>query len=97
MCSVSNKDHTLKIFDIINFDMINIIKFEKDVSQSCIVKTRNNEIKIFLLEKDSNIIYEYNIEGEFVQKVILKQHENPIIIFSYNEKYNLCKKKIINK
>jgi peptidylprolyl isomerase domain and WD repeat-containing protein 1 len=90
MTTLCNKDMTLNIFDVLNFDMINIIKLEKECTTCCIMKTKEEGTKIMVVEKESNNIYEYNFEGELKNKITLKQHNNSIIILKYNEKYEMA-------
>uniref|UniRef100_A0A1A9UV36 peptidylprolyl isomerase n=1 Tax=Glossina austeni TaxID=7395 RepID=A0A1A9UV36_GLOAU len=81
LCSAS-ADKCAKIFDVINFDMINIIKLEFTPLTACWIHSPGDAVEsLAVTDKDSNKIYIY--DGHVVLQVLHK-HLAPVIVMSYN-------------
>ncbi|KAK0090875.1 hypothetical protein PV325_000041 [Microctonus aethiopoides] len=85
-------DKTMKVFDVINFDMINMMKF--DYIPSCIewVYSPGDAISaVAISEQDSSKIHIYDGQGtEFELHVFDKLHTKPVVIMKYNPVYESC-------
>ncbi|KAL9918842.1 peptidylprolyl isomerase domain and WD repeat-containing protein 1 isoform 1-T2 [Glossina fuscipes fuscipes] len=81
LCSAS-ADKCAKIFDVINFDMINIIKLDFTPLTACWIHSPGDAVEsLAVTDKDSNKIYIY--DGHVVLQVLHK-HLAPVIVMSYN-------------
>lgn len=85
LCSVSN-DRSLKVFDIVNFDMINMIKLDFQ-PQCCdwIHKAGDPISALAISESDCNAVYIFDGRGDASPLCKLeKLHSSPIILMKYN-------------
>ncbi|OMH79034.1 Peptidyl-prolyl cis-trans isomerase cyp15 [Zancudomyces culisetae] len=96
LASISQDDKTVKIFDIENYDMMNIIKLDYQGSSLGWVKLKRlNKWILVVGEEESGIIHKYEIDGTKVgeEKGI---HRTTINSIRYNSKYDVvvsCDKK----
>ncbi|XP_066249842.1 peptidylprolyl isomerase domain and WD repeat-containing protein 1 [Euwallacea similis] len=91
MCSAS-LDKALKIFDVINFDMINIFKLDYVPATVEWIHGSGDAVHTMAVsDQDSCKIYIYDGRGSVVPlKVLEKIHLKPVTIISYNPKYDVC-------
>ncbi|XP_023222457.1 peptidylprolyl isomerase domain and WD repeat-containing protein 1-like [Centruroides sculpturatus] len=85
LCSVSN-DKSLKVFDVVNFDMINMIKL--DFRPQCcdwIHKAGDPVSALAVGEVDSGSVYVFDGRGDATPlHVIEKLHSAPVVLMKYN-------------
>lgn len=91
MCTAS-ADKSIKIFDIINFDMINMIKL--DYVPLCAEWIHSSGDAIFSLavsDTDSNKIYVYDGQGSSSTPIHIfdKLHSKPVVIMKYNSVFDV--------
>uniref|UniRef100_A0A6B2KZT4 peptidylprolyl isomerase n=1 Tax=Arcella intermedia TaxID=1963864 RepID=A0A6B2KZT4_9EUKA len=95
----ASKDKTLKIYDVINFDMITIIDLGFVPSDCCWVhqsSAKKPTIAIASAHEDAPYIYIYDIlQNERTPENITKPleilkdiHRDPVILIKYNQAYN---------
>lgn len=85
LCSCSPKDESLKLYDIINFDMINFIKFSFLPNLCCFINKKNDPVILMAVsEKDSGNIHivKGDSKGEIYKTV--KIHEVQVTSLKYN-------------
>jgi peptidylprolyl isomerase domain and WD repeat-containing protein 1 len=79
-------DKSVKIFDVINFDMINMLKL--DYPPNCAVWINSADDAIAALavsDKDSNKIYIYDGQGTNTPLHVLdKLHSQPVVLIKFN-------------
>jgi peptidylprolyl isomerase domain and WD repeat-containing protein 1 len=89
LCTCSNKDESLKMYDVINFDMINYVKLSF-LPGLCQFINKNNDpsLLIAVTEKESHKIH--IIKGDSKGEIFktLKIHDNPITVLKFNEPFN---------
>ncbi|TMW41763.1 hypothetical protein DOY81_013156, partial [Sarcophaga bullata] len=85
LCSAS-ADKCAKVFDVINFDMINIIKLGFTPGCSCWIHSPGDAVQTLAIsDKDSNKIHIYDGQGNGeVLHVLDKLHLAPVIAICYN-------------
>lgn len=88
MCSAS-VDKALKIFDVVNFDMINMLKLEYVPATVEWVHGAGDAVHTLAVsDQDSSNIFIYDGRGSNVPlKVLEKIHLQPVTIISYNPKF----------
>ncbi|CAG7834170.1 unnamed protein product [Allacma fusca] len=85
LCSVSS-DKSLKVFDVVNFDMINMMTLAY-VPQTCEwVHCSGDPIPaLAIAEENSNKIYIYDGQGSSEPiKILERMHRSPVTIIKYN-------------
>ncbi|OLY85662.1 Peptidyl-prolyl cis-trans isomerase cyp15 [Smittium mucronatum] len=88
LASISS-DQTMKIFDISNFDMINIINLDFTPSSVCWVKNKETSAwQIFVGHSESGLISRFSMEGSLVGEDI-NIHSCTVVLLAYNNKYDL--------
>lgn len=91
LVTCSSKDEFLKIFDIINFDMINFVKLSFTPYLCEYISEENNaNMLIAVSEKDSGNIYIIDTKKTEKEKMIKKItiHSSCVTSIKYNIKYN---------
>lgn len=85
LCSAAN-DKSLKIFDVINFDMINMMKLEYVPLTTEWVHSPGDAISsLAVSDQDSNKIFIYDAQGTNTPLHILdKFHSKPVNVMRYN-------------
>eukprot|EP01118_Nematostelium_gracile_P000454 TRINITY_DN10503_c0_g1_i2.p1 TRINITY_DN10503_c0_g1~~TRINITY_DN10503_c0_g1_i2.p1 ORF type:complete len:586 (-),score=137.92 TRINITY_DN10503_c0_g1_i2:76-1833(-) len=88
LCSTS-VDRSCKIYDVINFDMINMIQLSY-VPSTCefISKKGSGETLIACSETDNGNIHVYNAIGDGVAKRTISIHSVSVKLMKYNEVFN---------
>jgi peptidylprolyl isomerase domain and WD repeat-containing protein 1 len=86
MCSVS-ADKTLKLYDVLNFDMTQLRKLDFMPSGVEFVSTRG-KILVACLQADSEIIHLIDFLDESKTDQQVNLHSAPVILIKYNEKYD---------
>ncbi|XP_011311435.1 peptidylprolyl isomerase domain and WD repeat-containing protein 1 [Fopius arisanus] len=85
-------DKTLKIFDVVNFDMINMMKFE--YTPGCVewIYTSGDAIfAIAISDRDSPNIYVYDGQAtERALHVFQDLHKKPVVVMKYNPVFETC-------
>jgi peptidylprolyl isomerase domain and WD repeat-containing protein 1 len=85
-------DKTLKVFDIKNFDMINMIKLDFVPKLICWIyqskHTSNLKNLIACSDSESNKVYIYDGKGTDLVKVVDKFHSKPVYLMKYNSEYD---------
>lgn len=91
LCSIS-LDKSLKIFDVVNFDMINMMKLDYVPSTAEWVHGSGDAIhSLAVTDQDSSKIYVYDGRGNDAPiKVLEKLHLKPITLIRYNPKYDVA-------
>lgn len=88
-CSVAS-DKSLKVFDVVNFDMINMMKIGYEPAQCEWIYSRGAVIAALACsEKDSGKIYVYDGRGNNVPLHTIGIHTKPITFMKYNSKYDV--------
>ncbi|XP_064625093.1 peptidylprolyl isomerase domain and WD repeat-containing protein 1-like [Lineus longissimus] len=90
-CTVS-EDKTLKVYDIVNFDMINMIKLGF-VPSCCywIFAAGDATPAVAVAEKDSSKICVYDGKGTSEPlQVLEKIHSKPVTVIRYNPVFEVC-------
>ncbi|XP_065674535.1 peptidylprolyl isomerase domain and WD repeat-containing protein 1 isoform X2 [Hydra vulgaris] len=83
-------DKALKIFDVINFDMINMIKLNYHPSLCEWLFKKGDPISaIAISEKEGNVIYIYDGRGESKLLTTQSIHFKPITAMKYNPVYDV--------
>ncbi|KAG5673041.1 hypothetical protein PVAND_003119 [Polypedilum vanderplanki] len=82
----SSTDKTVKIFDVVNFDMINMIKLDYTPSCTCFIYTASDTIPCLAVsDTDSSKITIYDAQGTSEPIHILeKLHTKPISVITFN-------------
>ncbi|KAG0043987.1 Peptidyl-prolyl cis-trans isomerase cyp15 [Gryganskiella cystojenkinii] len=83
-------DKTMKVYDVINFDMINMIKLEFTPSTVCWVHKRGEaQAKVAVSDADSSAIHVFDGRGEGKALFsITKLHSAPVTTMAFNDRYN---------
>ncbi|XP_034947140.1 peptidylprolyl isomerase domain and WD repeat-containing protein 1 [Chelonus insularis] len=85
-------DKALKVFDVINFDMINMMKF--DYTPSCVewIYAPGDAIcAIAISDQNSPKIYIYDGQGtNQILHVFEKLHRKPIVVMKFNPPFETC-------
>ncbi|RIA92413.1 peptidyl-prolyl cis-trans isomerase cyp15 [Glomus cerebriforme] len=80
-------DKALKVFDVINFDMINMMKLEYTPNSICWVHKRGQAQSLLASSDESGNIFIYDGRGnEKPLYNIPKLHSHPVHLMTYNEK-----------
>ncbi|KAF9582283.1 hypothetical protein BGW38_000407 [Lunasporangiospora selenospora] len=84
------KDKSLKVFDVVNFDMINMIKLDFVPSAICWVHKRGEaQAKVAISDEACPDIHVLDGRGDGKSIfTITKLHPAPVITMVFNEKYN---------
>ncbi|CAG2209963.1 PPWD1 [Mytilus edulis] len=89
-CTISD-DKSAKVFDVVNFDMINMMKLTfNPLCCGWLFKAGDPLAALAISDKDSGCIYIYDGRGgnDPIHK-IEKLHYKPVIIMKYNVQYNV--------
>lgn len=89
-CTISD-DKIVKVFDVINFDMINMLKLSFVASCCCWVYSPGDPISaIAIAEKDSNNIHVFDGHktGSSVLHEFNKLHLKPVVMMRYNAAFD---------
>lgn len=91
LCSASS-DRSLKIFDVINFDMINMMRIDYAPGTTEFIHRPGDAIQsLAVTEVDSQKIYIYDSRGtNSPLSVLEKFHTKPVILMRYNLKFDTC-------
>ncbi|CAG8560024.1 9235_t:CDS:10 [Diversispora eburnea] len=83
-------DKALKVFDVINFDMINMMKLDYVPNSVCWVHKRGQaQSLVACSDQSSSTIYIYDGRGtETPLHTISNMHSHPVHLMAYNEKYH---------
>ncbi|KAG0238919.1 hypothetical protein BGW42_000080 [Actinomortierella wolfii] len=83
-------DKSLKVYDVINFDMINMIKLDFTPGALCWVHRRGEaQAKIAIADADSPAIHVFDGRGDGKPLfTIPKLHPTPVSAMAFNDKYN---------
>ncbi|XP_066912739.1 peptidylprolyl isomerase domain and WD repeat-containing protein 1-like [Clytia hemisphaerica] len=84
-------DKALKVFDVINFDMINMMKLDYQPSTCEWVFKKGDEISaIAIAEKEGNLINIYDGRGVNTPIHVLKHHTKPVTCIRYNPSFDVA-------
>ena len=88
-CSTSSKDKVVKIFDVVNFDMINMLRLPYLPQCCCWVFAAGDPVPaIAVAEKDSPNIRIYDCKGSGeVLHTFDSLHSNPVVLMRFNPVY----------
>lgn len=88
-CSTSSKDKVIKIFDIINFDMINMLRVSYIPQCCCWVFAAGDPIPaIAVAEKNTPNIHIYDCKGSGeILHTYDSLHFNPVVLMKFNHVY----------
>ncbi|KAG9292622.1 hypothetical protein G9A89_006994 [Geosiphon pyriformis] len=83
-------DKALKVYDVINFDMINMIKLDYLPNSVCWVHKRGQaQALVACADQDSGNIHIYDGRGDGKSlHTLSKMHSQPVQIMAYNERYH---------
>lgn len=86
LLATAAQDNSLKIYDILNFDMINIISLDFTPKSVCwIFKKGDARACIAVSDSESNNIYIYDARADGVPIYTVKDvHSKPVILIKYN-------------
>ncbi|GAB1604656.1 uncharacterized protein LOC115226510 [Argonauta hians] len=89
-CTISS-DSTVKVFDVVNFDMINMLKLPIQPSCCCWLFTAGDVIPaLAVADTDSPSIYVYDGKGRGeALHVVDRLHSKPVTLISYNSQYDV--------
>eukprot|EP01080_Neovahlkampfia_damariscottae_P001287 gene1287-11372_t len=86
LCTCSN-DKTIKVFDVINFDMINMITLDYEPELIELIHPKDSpNPRICVVEKNNFHIYNPKEDGNEIQS--FKKHTSTIKVIKYNPKYD---------
>jgi peptidylprolyl isomerase domain and WD repeat-containing protein 1 len=89
LSTCSSKDDLLKIFDVLNFDMINFIRLPfTPVQCEFISKFNDPDILIAVTEKNSGNIHIFKADSKGDIFKTLKIHSHSVTAIKYNETFN---------
>lgn len=91
LCTASS-DHTLKVFDVINFDMINMITLKFSPKCACWVYSSGDAIQtIAVSDVESPSIYIFNVmeKGEILHHFD-KLHMESVVVLKFNPIYDIA-------
>lgn len=83
-CSVSN-DQTLKIFDVLSHDLVNIIPL-KFMPGTCCWSCYQDFYYVAVSDNKSPLIYIFDSDGKGEEIRTINYHENPVILMAFNSK-----------
>ncbi|XP_063239129.1 peptidylprolyl isomerase domain and WD repeat-containing protein 1 [Bacillus rossius redtenbacheri] len=85
LCSVSS-DQSLKVFDVVNFDMINMMRLDYSPYRAEWVHSPGDAISALAVsDAGSHKVYVYDGQGSNVPlKVFDKLHTKPVVLIKYN-------------
>ncbi|XP_057298776.1 peptidylprolyl isomerase domain and WD repeat-containing protein 1-like [Hydractinia symbiolongicarpus] len=84
-------DKALKVFDVINFDMINMMKFQYQPGYCEWVFKKGDPIAtIAISEKETSVINIYDGRGECTAISVLKLHSKPVTLIKFNQVFNVA-------
>ncbi|XP_053697804.1 peptidylprolyl isomerase domain and WD repeat-containing protein 1 [Sabethes cyaneus] len=88
LCTAS-VDKNIKVFDVINFDMINMLKLEYVPYRAEWIHNTGDAISyLAVADQDSNKIYVYDGKGTSTPLHVLeKLHTKPVVLIKYNPIY----------
>ncbi|KAK9463646.1 uncharacterized protein V1516DRAFT_698232 [Lipomyces oligophaga] len=91
-------DNTIKVFDIVNFDMINIFKLPFSPSCICWLQKHNNpDLYLAVADQMTSRIFIYDARGESDPLRVLPEiHKFPVVTIGFNAVYN-CAVSVDNK
>ena len=84
-------DKTIKIFDVITFDLLALIQLQKVPRCICWVHNRGASLPLLAVaEEDSNTVTIYDGRGESQEPVdsVSNLHKSPVILMAYNNAYD---------
>ncbi|KAG8525342.1 uncharacterized protein KY384_008986 [Bacidia gigantensis] len=84
-------DKTIKIFDVVTFDLLSIVSLERPPRSVCWVHRRGASLPLLAVSFDeSNDIEIYDAGGEIQKPVhtISKLHRSPVRVIAYNTEYD---------
>ncbi|KAK9237251.1 hypothetical protein V1525DRAFT_404663 [Lipomyces kononenkoae] len=83
-------DNTIKVFDVVNFDMINILNVPYTPNRVCWMQKRN-QVDAYLAVSDKNssriLIYDGRGDAEPIH-VLSEIHKQPVKVMGFNPKFN---------
>ncbi|XP_058820144.1 peptidylprolyl isomerase domain and WD repeat-containing protein 1 [Topomyia yanbarensis] len=90
LCTAS-VDKNVKVFDVINFDMINMLKLDYVPYRAEWIHNTGDAIAyLAVADQDSNLIYVYDGKGTNTPLHVLeKLHSKPVVLMKYNPAYEL--------
>ena len=84
-------DKAVKVFDVINFDMINMLKLDYVPSVASWVHKPGDAINVLAVaEENSNLIRMYDGKGSTEELKCLKIHGKPVETITYCAKHNIA-------
>ncbi|CAI6347895.1 unnamed protein product [Macrosiphum euphorbiae] len=91
MCTISS-DQTVKVFDVINFDMINMIKLDYTPLSACWVHSKGDPIHTVAISSATEPkIFIYDGKGVNIPlHVIEKIHTKPIVFIKFNSVFDVA-------
>ncbi|ELU17611.1 hypothetical protein CAPTEDRAFT_160326 [Capitella teleta] len=86
LCCTIADDKTLKVFDVVSFDMINMVKLDYVPSRCCWIFSPGDPIPaVAIAEMDANMIRVYHGQGGAEPiKVLDALHMKPVSLIKYN-------------
>jgi peptidylprolyl isomerase domain and WD repeat-containing protein 1 len=87
--ATATNDKSVKIFDVINFDMINMFKLEYSPNCAVWINSAGDAIPALAVsDKDSNKIYIYDGQGTNTPLQVLdKLHSQPVVLIKFNSAF----------
>lgn len=90
LCTVAS-DKAFKIFDVVNFDMINMVRLDYVPLACCFIHSDRDPISsVCISDKDSSRLLVYDAKGTSQPlRVIDKMHRNPVHLMKFNAKFEI--------
>ena len=89
LCSAS-EDKTLKIYDVSNFDMVNMLSLPCAPSCCTWIETKpSSHAKIAVADSSSPAIHVYMAFSATKEPKTLKLHSNPVVAMKYNPRFGI--------
>ncbi|KAI9796305.1 MAG: hypothetical protein M1833_006390 [Piccolia ochrophora] len=87
--ATAGADKTVKIFDVITFDLLAVINLEYPPKNICWVHGRGASTPMVAVSiEDHNVIHIYGAESQKLLHTIERLHRSPVALMSYNEAYD---------
>ncbi|RKP19094.1 peptidyl-prolyl cis-trans isomerase cyp15 [Rozella allomycis CSF55] len=89
LATFCGSDKSIKIFDVNNFDMINMIKLNFEISTACwIFKSGNSKALLACSDKQSSDIKIFDAKEQDSEFQTVKLHNHSVCLMAYSEKFN---------
>lgn len=89
LCCTSSTDKFIKIFDVLNFDMINMIHLDFTPSKTAFIHKPDDTLTcLAVTDANSPKIYVFDSQGTNSALQVIEKHQSPITAISFNPTYD---------